>query len=60
MSYLLLVLMMMVTLVAPLAGPRNRPPIANDDLSSCCITLLRSSILQSWRTMSIQTWTLSW
>lgn len=32
MSNLLLVLMMMVTLIAPLAGPRNRPPIANDDI----------------------------
>lgn len=32
MSNLLLVLMMMVTMVAPFAGPSNRPPVANDDL----------------------------
>ena len=31
MSNLLLVLMMTLTLVTPFAGPRNRPPIANDD-----------------------------
>lgn len=31
MSNLLLVLMMMVTLVVPLVGPRNRPPVAVAD-----------------------------